>query len=36
MFNTRNYHEVASSSGDRITVTSAIGETPQGDLIFWS
>lgn len=36
LFNTRNYHEVAPASGDRITVTSAIGETPQGELILWS
>lgn len=36
LFNTRNYHMVAPSCGGRITVTSAIGETPHGDLIFWS
>jgi hypothetical protein len=36
LFNTKNYHEVGPSLGDRITVTSAIGETPQGDLILWS
>lgn len=36
LFNTKNYHEVAASLGERITVTSAIGETLQGDLILWS
>jgi hypothetical protein len=36
LFNTRNYHEVAPSLGDRITVASAIGETYQGELILWS
>lgn len=36
LFNTKNYHEVVPSLGDRITVTSAIGETSQGDLILWS
>lgn len=36
LFNTKNYHMVAPSCGDRITVASAIGETPQGDLILWS
>jgi len=36
LFNTRNYHIVDSSFGDRITVASAIGETHSGDLILWS
>jgi len=36
LFNTRNYHMVDPSRGIRITVTSAIGETPRGDLILWS
>jgi hypothetical protein len=35
-FNTRNYHVVDPSFGDRITVGSAIGETRNGDLILWS
>lgn len=36
LFNTRNYHTVSPSEGTRITVTSAIGELPSGELIFWS
>ena len=36
LFNTRNYHVVDPSFGDRITIGSAIGETRCGDLILWS
>jgi hypothetical protein len=36
LFNTRNYHIVDPSIGDRITVGSAIGEIGSGDLILWS
>lgn len=36
IFNTRNYHFVEEARGDRITVTSAIGMLPGGQLILWS
>lgn len=36
LFNTRNYHIVDPSFGERITIGSAIGETGEGDLILWS
>nr|WP_297383023.1 2OG-Fe(II) oxygenase [uncultured Roseateles sp.] len=36
LFNTRNFHFVEPSEGDRVTVTSAIGRLPDGGLILWS
>ncbi|KPV93680.1 hypothetical protein AN214_04284 [Pseudoalteromonas sp. P1-9] len=36
LFNTRNYHKVLPSEGKRMTVASAIGELPNGNILFWS
>jgi hypothetical protein len=36
LFNTRNYHIVDPSLGERMTVGSAIGETRTGGLVLWS
>jgi hypothetical protein len=36
LFNTRNYHEVAATQGERVTVTSALGLLPDGRLVLWS
>lgn len=36
LFNTKNYHQVESTRGERIAVTSAIGMMPKGDLVLWS
>ncbi len=36
IFNTKNYHEVESTRGERITATSAIGMMPGGNLVLWS
>ena len=36
IFNTKNYHEVEPTKGDRITVNSAIGLTNSGGLVLWS
>lgn len=36
IFNTRNFHAVESTKGERVTVTSALGLMPDGKLILWS
>jgi len=36
LFNTRNYHIVAESVGQRVTVTSAIGIMPDKRVLLWS
>jgi hypothetical protein len=36
VFNTRNYHRVDPSCGHRTTVTSAVGQYPDGSLALWS
>ncbi len=36
IFNTRNYHYVDATSGERVTVTSAIGNLPHGEVVLWS
>ena len=36
IFNTRNFHAVESTKGERVTVTSALGLMPDGRLVLWS
>jgi hypothetical protein len=36
LFNTKNYHRVDSTKGERVTVTSALGLMPNGQLVLWS
>lgn len=36
IFNTRNFHFVEGTSGERVTVTSALGMLPHNEIIFWS
>jgi hypothetical protein len=36
IFNSRNFHEVLPGIGERITISSFIGQMPGGDLVFWS
>lgn len=36
LFNTRNFHYVDPTAGERVTVTSALGTLPNGEIIFWS
>ncbi|MEH2050565.1 2OG-Fe(II)-dependent halogenase WelO5 family protein [Nostoc sp.] len=36
IFNSRNFHEVLPGIGERITISSFIGQMPRGDLVFWS
>lgn len=36
IFNTRNFHYVEPTDGERVTFTSAIGRLPSGDLVLWS
>ncbi|MHB0920420.1 MAG: 2OG-Fe(II)-dependent halogenase WelO5 family protein [Thiomonas delicata] len=36
IFNTRNFHFVEETHGERVTVTSAIGMLPNNELILWS
>ncbi|MEH1866386.1 MAG: hypothetical protein V7K69_15470 [Nostoc sp.] len=36
IFNSRNFHEVLPGIGERITISSFIGQMPSGDLVFWS
>lgn len=36
VFNSRNFHEVRPVNGNRYTLSSFIGKTPNGDLLLWS
>ena len=36
IINTKNFHEVEATRGDRMTVTSALGVTDVGNLVLWS
>ncbi|HBO5142824.1 hypothetical protein FA378_11170 [Pseudomonas aeruginosa] len=36
IFNTRNFHYVEPTAGERVSFTSAIGRLPSGDLVLWS
>ena len=36
LFNTRNFHIVDATDGQRVTFTSAIGLLPSGEIILWS
>ena len=36
IINTRNFHRVSPTDGDRIAFTSAVGRLPDGEIIFWS
>ncbi len=36
VFNTRNFHYVEQTRGERVTVTSAVGLLPNDELILWS
>jgi hypothetical protein len=36
IFNTRNYHYVDRTEGERVTVTSAMGDLRHGEIVFWS
>jgi hypothetical protein len=36
IFNTRNFHYVEPTEGERVTFTSAIGRTPSDELVLWS
>jgi hypothetical protein len=36
IFNTRNFHYVDVTRGERVTVTSAIGNLPHGEIVLWS
>ncbi len=36
LFNSRNFHEVKDSYGERMTFTSFIGRKPDGNIVIWS
>ena len=36
LFNSRNFHEVKTTQGDRITVSSFVGQMESGKLVLWS
>lgn len=36
LFNSRNFHEVKDSYGERMTFTSFIGRKPNGNIVIWS